>query len=293
MRKRLPLFASILLLTQVAAAHAAEPSATQPAPPKPAELAKLIRESRARLRSLELVELKAVDRIVQRSENGQPVTKPCRRSRATLTWTPDRSLVEEVSTETGADGTESTSTLTILIEPGSTTHLRRPSQVKKPQAVVMLPGPGQSGDVDVRKAGWAPANIDVVEALEKPAADIVITHRDDKVWNVVIPINPRLVMELSIDHERGMTPLAADVRNPRGAYHERFEFFDLRELAPGVWLPHRYTFDDNDMYHGEYRVEKASANLPIPAEKLKLNFPNGTVVDDQVGKRRYEVGTKE
>jgi hypothetical protein len=100
---------------------------------------------------------------------------------------------------------------------------------------------------------------------------------------------------ITVDPARGYTPVHSEMTEGNAPVYE-YVCEDFREVAPGVWLPFRFTHETHapgipgfDGVYAEFEVKEIEVNIPIAEEDLDLRFPPETHVQNKILATTYEL----
>lgn len=111
-----------------------------------------------------------------------------------------------------------------------------------------------------------------------------------KVKMTTLPKGP--LITLYIDPSKGFIPVKREFRKYDGTLASIFECSDFRQVENGLWIPYRYSLvDPRTNYETVCEVQEMLVNQPIPDNLLDFEFPNGTVVYDNISNVRYRIPT--
>lgn len=106
----------------------------------------------------------------------------------------------------------------------------------------------------------------------------------------------RFKVSITVDPKFGYLPVRTAVSMPDGVPVRTVETSDIREVAPGIWIPFRFTEQEwaagipgRDGSISHFTLESVAINTRLVDEDLEIEFPEGTRVHDEVAGITYRV----
>ncbi|MHC4241726.1 MAG: hypothetical protein ACYSU4_04925 [Planctomycetota bacterium] len=204
-------------------------------------------------------------------------------------WTKDRSFGKITQTNY-TNGASSTKTYTYAIaNQWSKRLLEKPNKV--PRGVVR-PGSllnGEQAFYTVEQALWSIFGF----PLEKANLEETKINYDDEndVYVVKGPVGSQMIAVLYVDPSLDFIPVKKEIYKQDGTLLLTFECDDFHESTEGLWIPRKYMwFDPRKNYSVQYKIENIKVNESIDQTLLNFDFPEGTVVNDEISGLRYMIG---
>jgi hypothetical protein len=251
--------------------------------PTPEQLVALLRSGRERIQSLRSEQQTRGFRV---DANGKRDSEPYIRADISLRWTPDRYKVREDRSEANIKGGVDTVVKTFAFSP------------KWSKAAIVAPGSDPLGRVAPGTALQRETDMELMKAIWSPVGDnwndvndqnSTVNRTVDGDFELSSHFDDGRTMIVRVDPRRAYLPTRYELRRQDGMVVMSSTAGEIREAAPGVWIPRKLRWELAGKFSFDITVTDAKANVELTDQDLDLRFPEGTYVHDEVAKIRYRV----